>query len=198
MVPVGRVDAPTRNREHGAHRDTQGEDGPMSGTRRGRPAEAGAPPFLGAAIALLVSLTGCAPAPDDPGEGEITGVVVSRNDHPILFGGGTVDSWSLALVLTRDELLAAYDSTWPGRDEPEDSEVAAIVVEVDEGSAPAEGAAPVVDGRFRLCRPAADRYVCLGNAHQGVVTTAGCVLVESAAPSAITIESSIGGFGIGD
>lgn len=170
----------------------------MSGTRRGRPTGAGVPPFLVAATALLVSLTGCAPSPDDPDDGELTGVVVSRNDHPILFGGGTADSWSRAVVLTRDELISAYDATWPGRDEPEDFEIAAIVVEVDDAAAPAEGAADVVDGRFQLPWPEADRYVCLGNEHQGVVTTAGCVLVESEAPVAITIESAIGGFSIGD
>lgn len=170
----------------------------MSGTRRGLPTGAGATPLLVAATALLAVLTGCAPSPDDPGEGELTGVVVSRNDHPILFGGGTVDSWSRALVLTRDELLAAYDATWPGRDEPKDFEIAAIKVDLDTAAVPADGVADVVDGRFRLAWPDADRYVCLGNEHQGVVTIAGCVLVESEAPAAITIESSIGGFAIGD
>jgi hypothetical protein len=95
-------------------------------------------------------------------------------------------------------LLAAYDATWPGRDEPEDFEIAAIKVELDTAAVPADGVADVVDGRFRLAWPDADRYVCLGNEHQGVVTTAGCVLVESEATVAITIESSIGGFAIGD
>ena len=170
----------------------------MSATTRGRPSGVGASSFVVAATTLLMSLTGCAPSPDDPGEGELTGVVVSRSDHPVLFGGGTVDAWSRALVLTRDELLAAYDATWPGRDEPEDFEIAAIVVEVDDAAAQAEGAADVVDGRFRLPWPEPDGYVCLGNEHRGVVTTAGCVLVESEAPAAVTIESSIGGLSVGD
>ena len=151
--------------------------------------------LLVAGAGLLV-LTGCGPSPEKPDEGELTAVVVSRNDHPILFGGGTVDSWSRAVVLTRDELLAAYDDRWPGRDEPADHDFAYLVVEVAIADIPAEAVTDVAEGRFRLPWSGAGRYVCLGNEHEGAVSTAGCVLVDVEAPAAITIESSIGGLGL--
>ena len=115
---------------------------------------------------------------------------MSRNDHPMPLGGGTVDSWSRALTLTRDELLAAYEATWPDRDGPADHEIAGIHVEVDVAEVPPEAMTEVDDGRFRLSWPDTGRYVCLGNEHLGVVTTAGCVLVEAEAPAAITIQRS--------
>ncbi|MFC7362692.1 hypothetical protein [Nocardioides astragali] len=152
-----------------------------------------APLLLGASLLVL---PGCAPSPEDAATGELTGVVVSRNDHPLPFGGGTVDSWSRALVLTRDELLAAFEASWPGRDDPADHEIASIVIKVDVAEVRPEDMAEVDGGRFRLSWSEAGRYVCLGNDQRGVVTTAGCVLVDVDAPAAITIESSIGGFSV--
>ena len=146
------------------------------------------------AMTAAMALAGCGTSPDEPAAGELSGVVVSRNDHPIVFGGGTVDSWSRVLVLTREELLAAFASSWPGREEPVDHDIASVVVAVDVDDLPPDGLAEVREGRFHVPWPDTGRYLCLGNEYQGVVTTAGCVLVDAAAPAQVTLESSIGGF----
>lgn len=145
-------------------------------------------------VVATVSLAACGPSADEPAGGELSAVVVSRNDHPVLFGGGTVDSWSRVLVLTRDELLAAFETSWPGRDAPADHDIASTVIKVNVDDLAPDGLADVSDGRFRVPWPEAGRYLCLGNEYQGVVTTAGCVLVDAEAPAMVTLESSIGGF----
>lgn len=110
------------------------------------------------------------------------------------FDGGTVDAWSRVIVLTRNELLAAFETTWPGRDAPDDHDIAYVGIKVDVDDLPAGRLAEVSEGRFRMPWPEPGRYLCLGNEHRGVVRTAGCVLVEAEAPVKVTLESSIGGF----
>jgi hypothetical protein len=121
-------------------------------------------------------------------------VVVPRSDHFLAFGGGTVDSWSRVIVLTRGELRAVFETSWPGRDAPADHDIGRVVIRVDVDDLPPDGLAEVSDGRFRVRWPEAGRYLCLGNEYQGVVTTAGCVLVDAEAPAKVILESSIGGF----
>ena len=43
------------------------------------------------ALAAIGVFAGCAPSPDDPGRGELTGVVVPRGDTFVLGGGGPSD-----------------------------------------------------------------------------------------------------------
>jgi len=105
-----------------------------------------------------------------------------------------VDSWSRALVLTREQLLVAFETTWPGRDAPDDHDIARTNIKVNVDDLPSDGLAEVRDGRFQIPWPEAGRYLCLGNEHQGIVTTAGCVMVHAEAPTKVTLESSIGGF----
>ncbi|PFG38233.1 hypothetical protein ATJ97_0705 [Georgenia soli] len=121
-------------------------------------------------------------------------MVVSRGDHPMPFDGGTVDSWSRVIVLTHDELLAAFETTWPGRDAPDDHDIAYVGMNVNVDDLPPGGVAEVSEGRFQVPWPEPGRYLCLGDEYQGVVRTAGCVLVEAEAPAKVTLESSIGGF----
>ena len=147
--------------------------------------------LVGAATALLAA---CSPSPAEPAAGELSAVVVSRSDHPMLFDGGAVDSWSRAIVLTRDELLAAFETTWPGRDAPDDHDIPRVGITVNVDDLSPGGVAKVSDGRFRVPWPEAGRYLCLGDEYQGVVTTAGCVLVDAEAPAKVTLESSMGGF----
>jgi hypothetical protein len=105
-------------------------------------------------------------------------------------------SFSRVVVLTRAELLAAFEATWPGRDAPADHDIPSMVVEVDPEDVPRDLLVEVRDGRFRVPWPEAGRYLCLGNEHQGVMTTAGCVQVDAVAPAKVTLESSIGGLGL--
>ena len=112
----------------------------------------------------------------------------------MLFAGGAVDSWSRVIVLTREQLLAAFKATWPGRDTPDDHDLARTNIEVNVDDLSPDGHAAVSDGRFRVPWSDAGRYLCLGNEHQGVVSTAGCVMVDAAAPAKVTLESSVGGF----
>ena len=132
----------------------------------------------------------------------------------MLGGGGPSDAYDRVLVLTSGELLAAYRRTWPGKDDPLDHEYANIAVRIpvadlaqlddrdEPASAPA--VAPVVDGRFRIPWSSDPRYVCLADeirtdAEDELVTdTAGCVMVDRAAPAAVTIELSNGGLALAD
>jgi hypothetical protein len=148
------------------------------------------------AMTAAMTAAGCGTSPDEAAAGELSAVVVPRNDHPMLLGEGTVDSWSRVIVLTRDELLAAFESSWPGRDVPAAHDIASVVITVDVDDRSPERMAEVREGRFRVPWPVADRYLCLGNEDHGVVTTAGCVLVDAEAPATVTLESSISGFGL--
>ena len=167
---------------------------------------------VGLAVAVTGALQGCAPSPVDPGPGELTGVVVPRGDTFVLGGGGPSDAYDRVLVLTSEELLAAYRRTWPGKDDPLDHEYANIGVRIpvadleqldDRGEpASAQAVAPVVDGRFRIPWSSDPRYVCLADeirtdAEDELVTdTAGCVMVDRAAPAAVTIALSTGGLAL--
>ncbi|GAA4286298.1 hypothetical protein GCM10022262_06570 [Georgenia daeguensis] len=159
---------------------------------RGRSPRVARKALLVAAATLV--LLACSPSPDEPEAGELSAVVVSRSDHPMPFDGGTVDSWSRVIVLTRDELLAAFEATWPGRDAPDDHDIPRVGIELNVDDLPAGRLAEVNEGRFRVPWPEPDRYLCLGDEYQGVVTTAGCVLVDAEAPVKVTLEISIGGF----
>lgn len=121
-------------------------------------------------------------------------MVVARSDHPMPFDAGTVDSWSRVVVLTHDGLLAAFATTWPGRDTPDDHDIPSVGIKVNVADLPPHGIAEVRNGRFRVPWPGPGRYLCLGNEHQGVVATAGCVRVDVEAPAKVTLESLMGGF----
>lgn len=148
------------------------------------------------AAAVTTASAACGPAPEDPDVGELSAVVVSRNDHPVLFGGGTVDSWRRAVALSPGRLLTAFETTWPGREAPDDHDISRVVIEIRVDDLPPDDLAEVRDGRFRLSWPHGGRYVCLGNEYHDVVTTAGCVLVDAEAPAKVTLVSSIGGLAL--
>ena len=171
--------------------DTRGHGTPVERARDKRP-RVGA--FLAAAAAATATLAACGPSPAEPAAGELSAVVVSRNDQPMLFGGGTVDSWSRVVVLTREQLLTAFETSWPGRETPDDHDLARVVIRMNVEELPPGRVAEVSDGHFRVPWQEAGRYLCLGNEYQDVVTTAGCVAVYAEAPAKVTLESSIGGF----
>ena len=166
------------------------------------------------ALAATAVLAGCGPSPDGPGPGELTGVVVSKGDSIVVGDGGTSDTYDRLLVLTADELLEAYRTTWPGRDDPEDHDYQSIgvripvahLVALDEQDAPAPTAAvaPVGDGRFRIPWDSGPKYVCLGNEirtdadDELVVDTSGCVMVDDDPPASVTIEAHYGGLALSD
>lgn len=168
----------------------------------------------GLALLAFVALVGCSPSPANPGPGELTGVVVSKGDSIVVGDGGASDTYDRLLVLTADELLEAYRTTWPGRDDPEDHDYqntgvripVADLVALDEQDAPAPTAAvaPVEDGRFRIPWDSGPRYVCLGNEirtdadDELVVDTSGCVMVDKAPPASVTIEAHHGGLAVSD
>lgn len=161
----------------------------------------------GAGLIAVGFLTACGVTPDEPGAGELTGVVVSRGDSLVIGGDGVSDTYRRVVVLGRDELLDAYFGTWPGKDEPEQHQYAGLVVrlpvsrlvELRQGDpAPAGPAvADVSGGRFRVPWSGDPRYVCLGNPAtvDGVemVSTAGCVEVTEPPPAAVTLVVHIGG-----
>lgn len=166
------------------------------------------------ALAATAFLTGCSPSPEDPGPGELTGVVVSKGDSIVVGDGGTSDAYDRVLVLTADELLEAYRTTWPGRDDPEDHDYQSIGVRIpvadlvaldeQDGPAPIAAVAPVEGGRFHVPWEGGSTYVCLGNEirtdadDELVVDTSGCVVVDEAPPASITIEAHYGGLAVSD
>jgi hypothetical protein len=169
---------------------------------------------VGLILLAAWTVAGCSPSPEDPGAGELTGVVVSKGDSIVLGDGGTSDAYDRVVVLTADQLVEAYRTTWPGRDDPEDHDYQNInvripvadLVALDEQDAPAPTAAvaQVEDGRFRIPWQVGPAYVCLGNEirtdadNELVVDTSGCVMVDRSPPTSVTIETGYGGLGVSD
>ncbi|MFC7358818.1 hypothetical protein [Nocardioides astragali] len=161
-----------------------------------------------AAVTAIVGTAGCSPAPEDPDDGELTGVVVNgRSDTFVFGGGGESDTYDRILVMTPTEVLDAYHRTWPGQEDPEEHEYRGIRLKVavselqqleEGGAAPsAPAVAPVDGGYFRIPWSAGDRYLCLGMEvvieAVDTVDTAGCVLVDQTPPASVTIELNFGG-----
>ena len=165
---------------------------------------------VGAGLVAAGLLTACGATPDEPGAGELTGVVVSRGDSVVIGGDGVSDTYRRLVVLRRDELLEAYASTWPGKDEPEPHEYANLVVRLpvselvelgqDHPATAGPAVAEVSEGRFRVAWSDDPRYLCLGNPAtvDGIemVSTAGCVEVTEPPPAAVTVVVHIGGLAI--
>lgn len=158
----------------------------------------------------LTMLTGCGVSPDDPEPGELTAVVVSRADHPMIdFGSGPSDTYTRVLVLTEEDMLEAFEQTWPGYELPQQFEYAYLGVDVplaevhdlEDGGDPVDGpaVANVSEGRVRVPWSGEPRYLCFGNLNdREEVHTAGCVLVDEDPPAAVTVQISIGGLSLDD
>ena len=62
----------------------------------------------------LALLAGCSASPEDPAEGEITGVLVAGNDTGILpLGGDVVTEYDLLALLITDDWSRLLTETWP-------------------------------------------------------------------------------------
>lgn len=161
-----------------------------------------------AALIAAVGLAGCGVSPEDAEAGQLTGVVTSRSDSFSLPRGGATDSYDRVVVVTEDQLLAAYERTWPGRRMPEpyeygylgltfpESDLAQLTAsgDVHEGAA----VAAVTGGRLRIAWADQSRFLCFGTAYQGHVRTTGCALVAEDPPAEVMFQVSIGGISIKD
>jgi hypothetical protein len=156
---------------------------------------------------LVVGLTGCGASPSDPGRGELTAVVVSRQDQFMFgLGSGVSDVYTRVAVLSEQDLLDWYAATWPGRERPAASDYRNVVVKIpletltpvaDAGAADDRPAVAEVDaGRVRIPWSGAPRYLCFGTEHDAEITTDGCVAVDRQPPAAVTVQLNYGGLAL--
>lgn len=127
-------------------------------------------------VAALVLLAGCTASPEDPEDGEMTGVVISTNDAccwpP---GGGVAESsqYEVVALLPPDEFVRRWEAQHPddsrGSITPDDwwTSSAQIKVPVDvfsEGADPGDEPlyATIVDGRWRVPYDGDPVMVCVG------------------------------------
>ncbi|UUZ59129.1 hypothetical protein [Nocardioides sp. B-3] len=67
--------------------------------------------LVGCAVIVVVALVALAlrgPSPEDPGEGEMTAVVVAVRDQPVIGGERVATHYSVAVVLTEQAMFDAY------------------------------------------------------------------------------------------
>jgi len=163
-----------------------------------------------ACVLAVALLAGCGVEPREAGSGELTGVVTTRQDSfSLSFGDPASDTYSRVIVVSPDDLAAAYTRARPDDPPLEEYKYADIgvdfgpddVVPLEIGGEPATGpsVAVVSEGRWRIPWSGEKRYLCFGNADaSGGVSTDGCVLVDREPPAAVTVEVSIGGVGLQD
>jgi hypothetical protein len=162
-----------------------------------------------AAAALLIGiwllLAGCSASPEDPAEGELTGVVITGNDHGVLpLGGGVVREYDRLAVLTTDDWSRLLTGTWPDAStDPAGWEAAGqgFRIPLDsfvEGDDPMAG--PVLwemdEGRWRMPWDGGPAMLCVGQEALDDLSLMGCRLLEAQAPVAVTLTVHIGGLSL--
>jgi hypothetical protein len=123
----------------------------------------------------MLLMTGCATHPADPGEGEMTGVIVSTNDVCCWPDGGAVDSphYEVVALLPPDYFVRIWNAQHPddsrGPITPDDWRAGAsrlqvpverFTEEADPGDQPLYG--DVVEGRWRVPFDGDPAMVCVG------------------------------------
>lgn len=150
-------------------------------------------------------LAGCSASPENPAEGEMTGVVVAGNDSGILpLGGGVVKEYDRLAVLTTDDWSRLLTETWPDAStDPTGWEAAGQGFRIplgsfDAGDDPATG--PVLvqmdEGRWRMPWGGGPAMLCVGREAVDELSVMGCRLLEKQAPVAVTLTVHIGGLSL--
>lgn len=162
-----------------------------------------------AAAALLIGVwflvAGCSASPEDPAEGEMTGVVVTGNDSGILpLSGDVVREYDRLAVLTTDDWSRLLTDTWPDAStdpvgwEAADQGFRIPLGSFVEGDDPSAG--PVLvemeEGRWRLPWGGGPAMLCVGREAEDDLSVMGCRLLEKRAPVAVTLTVHIGGLSI--
>ena len=156
-------------------------------------------------ITLLFLVSGCSASPEDPDEGEMTGVVVAGNDSGILpLSGGVVKAYDRLAVLTTDDWTRLLTETWPeASTDPTGWEAANQGFRIPlgsfvEGDDPSAG--PVLvemeEGRWRMPWGGGPAMLCVGREAADELSLMGCRRLEKQAPVAVTLTVHIGGLSI--
>lgn len=156
-------------------------------------------------LALLFLTAGCSASPEDPAEGEMTGVVVAGNDSGILpLSGGVVTEYDRLAVLTIDDWSRLLTETWPDAStDPTGWEAAGQGFRIPlgsfvEGDDPSAG--PVLsemdEGRWRMPWGGGPAMLCVGREAADELAVMGCRRLEMQAPVAVTLTVDNGGLSI--
>lgn len=162
----------------------------------------------GRSVALgltLMFLVGCSASPEDPAEGEMTGVVVAGNDSGILpLGGGVVTEYDRLAVLTTDDWSRLLTEAWPDAStDPTGWEAAGQGFRIPlgsfvEGDDPSAGPMLVEmdEGHWRTPWDGGPAMLCVGREAADELSVMGCRLLEKEAPVAVTLTVDNGGLSI--
>ncbi|MFP5252669.1 MAG: hypothetical protein ACLGH4_02610 [Actinomycetes bacterium] len=148
---------------------------------------------VGAAVAVTVT-AGCMPAPAEPGEGELTGVIV-RGDGTWPDGGLSVGTAHGLVLMSPADYSRLYSQQVPDRAVPAtpgDMASASWVIPSEAVEREVTtGRWPVVveahDSRFRLPWDGRDAILCLVSGPQGDLLVVGCEPVPGQPPQAVVV-----------